>query len=67
MDIFIIIISFLSKLEKNPYKIAEISPILDHENNFNDTFDIETGLYYHSHRINKYSIIHYPEEEEYNI
>ena len=57
MDFFNIIITFLSSVEKKPYKFAKISPVLE-PTTFNDTFDIETGLYYQAQIINKYSITH---------
>ena len=67
MDFFNIIITFLSNVEKKPYKFAKISPVLEPTTTFNDTFDIETGLYYQAHIINKYSITHHTLKEKYKF
>ena len=58
MEFFNIITSFLSTFERKVYKFAKIHPIMEPTIYFNDTFDIETGLYYEAHIINKYSITH---------
>lgn len=42
MDLFNIIISFISTVERNAYKIPDVISLFD----FNNRRDIETGLYY---------------------
>jgi hypothetical protein len=65
MEFFNIITSFLSTFERKVYKFAKIHPIMEPTIYFNDTFDIETGLYYGENRINECRItIHYNLNEE---
>ena len=63
MEIFNIITSFLSTFERKAYKLVKICPILEPILYFNDTCDIETGLYYGENRIDECRItIQYPYE-----
>ena len=62
MEFFNIITSFLSTFERKVYKFAKIHPIMEPTIYFNDTFDIETGLYHGEDMC--HITIHYSSTEE---